>query len=494
MSISPTIDTFEPRSFAKLFIGGEWVEPTSDSRLDVISPATEERIATVPEVTLADVDRAVSAARNAFDEGPWPRMSGPERTEVMRRALQELELRNDEVTACFTAEVGSPVRRSQGLQDNAWMIWSDFAEMAASFEFEDRRSLSYGEVRVIREPVGVVGAITPWNGPSATTAWKVGAALAAGCTLVVKPAPEAPLELNVMAEAFEAAGFPPGVISVLPGGRDEGEALVANPMVDKITLTGSTAAGRKVMSICAERIARVTLELGGKSAAIVADDVDFPSLLPALIEGGTGNTGQVCCATTRVLVSRERHDEMAAVLAAAFEDLRVGDPWDPATEVGPLVSERQRSRVEEYIKIGLADGAEIVAGGGRPRGLEKGWYFEPTLFVGVDNSMRIAREEVFGPVVCLIPYDDIDDAISIANDSDYGLLSAVFTHDESVSEKMVRGIRAGQVNVNGFGACPIGPFGGFKQSGLGREGGPEGLAPFLEPKLVNLHPDVPLST
>ena len=480
------------RSFDKVFIGGQWVEPSADSALEVVSPATEEVIATVPEVTAADIDIAVSAARRAFDEGPWPRMSGAERAEAMRRVLVELELRSDEINEAFTAEVGSPISRSPGLQRHSWTIWSDYAELAENYPFEERRDLSTGSIRLFREPVGVVGAIAPWNGPSAVTAWKVGASLAAGCTVVLKPAPESPVELNIMAEAFEAAELPAGVVSVLPAGREVGEHLVSHPDVDKVSLTGSTVAGKRVMEICSQRLARVTLELGGKSAAVIADDVDLESVLPALIEGGVGHSGQVCCATTRILVSRSRYDELAHLLGDALSALAVGDPWDPATELGPLVAERQRDRVEDYVKAGIEEGARIVVGGRRPPQLDRGWYYEPTLFADVDNSMRIAREEIFGPVLCLIPFDGIDDAIAIANDSPYGLMSAVFTHDAELGERMAREIRAGQVNVNGYGACPIGPFGGFKQSGIGREGGPEGLAPYLEDKLINLEPQVAL--
>jgi aldehyde dehydrogenase (NAD+) len=341
---------------------------------------------------------------------------------------------------------------------------------------------------VVHEPVGVVGAIIPWNGPVANASLKVASALAAGCTVVVKPAWEGPVGNFLFAEALEAAGLPEGVVSIVPGDRAVGEHLVAHPQVDKVSFTGSTAAGRRVMQVCSDRIARVALELGGKSAGIVLDGAPLDEVIPALVSAGVGHSGQVCAAITRVLVSRRRYDEVVDALGAALAVLRVGDPFDPETNLGPLVAERQRDRVEEYIRLGRDAGARVVTGGGRPANLDRGWYVQPTLFADVDNSMRVAREEIFGPVIVAIPYTDVDEAVTISNDSDFGLSGAVFADDPERATQVARRIRSGQVFINSAGVCAFQPFGGFKQSGIGREGGKEGIFTFMETKLITSSP------
>jgi aldehyde dehydrogenase (NAD+) len=329
-----------------------------------------------------------------------------------------------------------------------------------------------------------VATIIPWNGPVATASLKIGPALAAGCTVVLKPAPEGPVSTMILAEALEAAGFPEGVVSILPGGREAGEHLVKHPDVDKVTFTGSTAAGKRIMGLCADRIARVTLELGGKSAGIIADDIPLDQVLPTLSFAGIGSSGQVCAAITRIVVPRHRQDEVANALADIFEGIKVGDPREGDTVLGPLAAERQRDRVEEYIRIGLEEGARLVTGGGRPKGLDKGWFVEPTIFADVSNDMRIAQEEIFGPVICIIPFDTVEEAVAIANDSDYGLSGAVYASDQELAESIARQIRTGQISINTWGMCVVQPFGGYKQSGLGREGNVEGLSAFLETKLI----------
>ncbi|WP_029429788.1 aldehyde dehydrogenase [Blastococcus sp. URHD0036] len=473
------------RSFDRLFVGGHWVAPATDELIEVVSPITEEVVATVPAASPADVDAAVAAARAAFDEGPWPRMAPAERAEALRRVAAEVGRRIPEMEASFTAEIGAPAMISQAFHANATAIWDDAATLAGTIVLEEERPLpGGGKVTVVREPVGVAAVIIPWNGPVATASLKIAPALAAGCTVVLKPAPEGPVSVLVLAEALEAAGLPEGVVSVLPGGREVGEHLVRHPDVDKVSFTGSTAAGRRVMQLCGERIARVTLELGGKSAAIVLPDADVAAVAQTVTFAGIGNSGQVCAALTRLVVPRDRQEEVVEAVRGVMEAVRVGDPREEGVLIGPLAAERQRERVEGYIRTGIEEGARLVTGGGRPEGLERGWYVQPTLFADVDNSMRIAQEEIFGPVLVVIPYDTVDDAVRIANDSPYGLSGAVFTADPALGEAVARRVRTGQIYVNDWGMCVTQPFGGFKQSGLGREGGIEGIGAFLETKVI----------
>jgi betaine-aldehyde dehydrogenase len=471
----------------KLFINGEWMAPATPKTFDVVSPHTEEVIARVAEAREADVDRAVAAARTAFDDGPWPRMSGAERGAAMQRLLMALQMRGEQMAQVITAEMGSPISFSNMGQVMASNLVLDyFARLAGEYAFEEVRQGMIGPSLVRREPVGVAAAIVPWNVPQFTIMLKLGPALAAGCTVVVKPAPETPLDSVLLAEALVEAEIPPGVVNILPAGRDVGEYLVTHPGIDKVSFTGSTAAGRRIASLCGERLRRVTLELGGKSAAIILDDADLDSTIAGLLPAMIMNNGQACVAQTRVLAPRRRSKEVAEALGALFAGLSVGDPSDPSTLCGPLVSARQRARVEGYINIGRQEGARVAVGGGRPAAQRTGWYVEPTLFVDVDNRMRIAQEEIFGPVVALIPYEDEADALRIANDSEYGLSGSVWTADVDRGLEVARRVRTGTYTVNGFMIEFCAPFGGFKCSGIGRELGPEGLSAYLEPKSISL--------
>jgi aldehyde dehydrogenase (NAD+) len=335
--------------------------------------------------------------------------------------------------------------------------------------------------------VGVVAAIVPWNVPLFVTMRKLAPALAAGCTVVLKPAPETPLDAYQLAECLEAAGLPNGVVNIVMAGREVGEYLVTHPDIDKVSFTGSTAAGRRVAGLCGERLRRCTLELGGKSAAIILDDADLTETIAGLyVPTSLMNNGQACVAQTRILASRSRYQEVVDALVEATRNIKVGDPLDPDTAVGPLVAERQRTRVEGYLAKGQEEGAKIAIGGGRPAGLPKGWYVEPTVFVNVDNKMTIAQEEIFGPVVVVIPYDDVDDAVAIANDSQYGLSGSVWSADQATAVDIARRVRTGTMGINGMGMDFGGPFGGYKCSGLGRELGPEGLQGYLEYKNITL--------
>ena len=472
-----------------LLIGTEWRAPATDGVIEVISPHTEEVVARVPEGSVADIDAAVAAAREAFDHGPWPRMSPEERIEVVVSLSALYAAKLDDMATLISTEMGSPISFSKLAQAPApWMQIESFLAIAREFPWESVRPGALGgDVMVRHEPVGVVAAIPPWNVPQFTVLSKVIPALLAGCTIVVKPAPETPLDTYLLAELLIEAGVPKGVGSIVAGGREVGEHLVRHPGIDKVAFTGSTAAGRKIGAICGEQLKRCSLELGGKSAAIVLDDADLTSVVEGMKFLGVMNSGQACVAQTRILVSRERHDEVAEALAAGIGSMVVGDPLDPATEIGPMVARRQHERVSSYIEIGQQEGARLLTGGtGRPDGLDTGWYVRPTVFAGVDNSMRIAQEEIFGPVLSVIAYDDVDDAVRIANDSEYGLAGTVWTADREAGLGVARRVRTGTYGVNTYTMDFAAPFGGFKASGVGREFGPEGLAQYTELKTVYL--------
>jgi len=471
-----------------LWIGGDWVPSDGGGTIEVVSPHTEQVIATVPEASNADIDQAVVAARNALESGPWATMDPAGRGEILANLTAGLGARAEDIAQTITAEMGSPIMFSHLGQVGATLMVSDYyANLVKDFAFEEERQGMMANVLVRREPVGVVGAIVPWNVPLYVTMLKLAPALAAGATMVLKPAPESPLSAYLLAEALEEAGVPRGVVNILPAGREVGEHLVRHPGVDKIAFTGSTAAGMKIASLCGEQLKRYTLELGGKSAAIILDDADVDTTLDSLLQiAGLMNNGQACVAQTRVLASKAKYDEVVNGLATRMEAVKVGDPAEMDTEVGPLVAERQRDRVEKYIVQGQEEGAEVIVGGGRPAGQDTGWYVEPTLFAKVTNDMRIAQEEIFGPVISAIAFEDVDDAVRIANDSNYGLSGSVWTADGAgVGLDVAKRIRTGTFNVNGFMLEPCAPFGGFKQSGVGREGGPEGLAAYLEDKAIN---------
>jgi betaine-aldehyde dehydrogenase len=475
------------RDYDRLFIGGEWVEPAGNSFIEVISPHSEEPVGRVPEGTDADIDRAVAVARQAFDEGEWPRMSPQGRAEVVQRFSDLYAARIPEMAEVITDEMGSPISFSQLAQSPApWMMLTAFLQIAADYPWEERRKgVLSNEVLVRREPVGVVGAIVPWNVPQFVTMSKLAPALLAGCTMVLKPSPETPLDAFLMADILTEAGVPKGVVSIVPAGREVGEHLVRHPGVDKIAFTGSTAAGRRIASICGEQLKRVSLELGGKSAAIILEDADLATVVQGLQFASLMNNGQACVAQTRILAPRSRYGEVVEAMAAMMRDLSVGDPHDPTTAVGPLVAKRQQDRVEKYIALGQEEGAKVIVGGnGMPAGLEKGWYVQPTLFADVDNKMRIAQEEIFGPVLATIPYDDVDHAIRLANDSEYGLAGSVWTADAAQGLEIAKRVRTGTYGVNQYTMDFVAPFGGYKASGIGREFGPEGLEHYLELKSI----------
>src|SRR5262245_59645415 len=472
-----------------LYIGGEWVAPATTQTFEVISPATEEVIASVPEATEGDVDRAVEAAKAAL-AGPYPRLTPAERAEYLRKLSQAIQARSVEIAGVITAEMGSPSSWSlMGQVLSSTMVIDGWADLVETFPFEEIRTGALGPVLVRKEPVGVAAGIIPWNVPLFIVALKLGAALAAGSPMILKPSPETPVDGYILGEILDEIGLPKGMVSILPAGREIGEYMVRHPGVDKVGFTGSTAAGRKVGAICGELLKRCTLELGGKSAAIILEDADLASAIPMLMPSALMNNGQACIAQTRILAPRARYDDVVEAVAQAVKAQTVGDPADPTVAVGPLVAERQRDRVLGYIDKGKAEGATLTVGGGRPAGLDKGWFVEPTLFVDVDNRMAIAQEEIFGPVLAVIGYDGPEDAVRIANDSDYGLSGSVWTSDVEAGLDVARQVRTGTYGINQFGTLDLrNPFGGFKASGVGRELGPEGLSAYLETKSILLPP------
>jgi len=472
----------------KFFIDGRWAEPSSAKRIQVTNSATEDLFFVVAEAEEADVHRAVGAARNAFDRGPWPRMSHAERANYIRAMAAELDKLAEPHARIWTTEAGAlhgfTKARCAGISND----YLSYASLAETFPFQERhKPKSGGEVALlVREPVGVVAAIVPWNAAPGAISSKVGPALIAGCTVIVKVSPEAPGAAYILAEACEAAGLPPGVVNILTAEREVSELLVRHPGVDKVAFTGSTVAGRRIASICGERVARCTLELGGKSPAIVLDDYDVTTAAQSIASRAIFLTGQVCASLTRIIVNRNRHDALVEALSENFRNVKVGDPFDPATQMGPLAMRRHRDRVEGYIEKGKSEGAILATGGGRPAHLDRGFYIEPTVFCNVDNTFAIAREEIFGPVLAVIPADSDEQAVDIANDTIYGLNASVFTNDLERAYAVARRIRSGTVGQNGMRNEGGIAFGGFKQSGIGREGGTEGLRAYLETKVVVL--------
>jgi betaine-aldehyde dehydrogenase len=475
------------RSFDKIYIDGQWVASTGTGTIEVVSPHTEQVIATVPDGTPGDMDRAVAAARRAFDSGDWSRTSPSERIALVRRFADAYQRRIPEFAEVISAENGTPITLSTGLQAGGpWAMLNTFVQLAEDFAWETNRPGAMSpSVTVRREPVGVVAAIVPWNVPQIVTLSKIAPALLAGCTVVLKPAPETPLDAYVMIEALEEAGLPAGVVNLVPAGREAGEHLVSHPGVDKVAFTGSTAAGRTVARICGEQLKRCSLELGGKSAAIVLDDADLALTTEGLKSASVAMSGQACTNQTRILASRANYARVVEAVVETMRGMRVGDPADPKSEIGPMVAQRQQDRVEKYIALGQEEGARVVYGGsGRPSGLDRGWYIRPTVFADATNDMRISREEIFGPVVAVIPFEDIDDAVRIANDTEYGLAGSVWTGDLTAANEIARRVRTGLFGINNFSPDFAAPFGGFKASGIGREMGPEGLATYTELKTI----------
>jgi aldehyde dehydrogenase (NAD+) len=473
------------RAYENLCVGGRWVRSHGTVR-EVISPASEEVIGRVVLGSPADIDRAVWAARKAFDHGPWPRMHVDERRSLLRRAGEFLTAMGEDLNALVSSENGAPVRMRGGFPEAHFAYYTSL-----DLPKDEYRVAPDGSAALITfEPVGVVGAIVPWNAPVGLSLHTMLPALLSGCTVVLKPAPETPLHSFPLAEAFLDVGLPEGVVSVVPSDKDASEALVSHPGVDMISFVGSTDVGARIGAVCGEQIKRVRLELGGKSAAIVLDDADLDVAVPAVLNGGLLlNNGQTCASWTRILVPNSRYDDVVEAMCEVASRATIGDPLDPQTTLGPLISAAHRERVERYIQSGIDEGAKVATGGGRPKDLPRGWYLEPTILVQASNSMRVAREEIFGPVVVVLGYDDEQQAIAIANDSEYGLAGAVFTANHQHGVEVARRIRTGTVGVNCFGYGLAFPFGGVKRSGIGREHGPESIREVMETKTIGLPRD-----
>jgi acyl-CoA reductase-like NAD-dependent aldehyde dehydrogenase len=461
------------------------VPPLAGGRIAVISPDTEAVVAQVAEAREADMDLAVAAARRACDEGSWPRTTPAERAKYLAAMADALAKREPELCAAWNAQVGGLPFMAPPVIASGTQGFRNMVALAETFDFVSQPKSSVAPAAVIvREPVGVVAAITPWNVPYSILANKVAHALMAGCTVIMKPAPETPLEAYVIAEVAEQVGLPPGVVNLVPSQREAADYLVCNHGVDKVAFTGSTIAGRRIASVCAQRIARCTLELGGKSAALVLDDFPIDKAAQLLGRTITVMSGQVCAMLSRAIVSKHRHNELAEAIGAVMKTIVVKHSTDAGVQMGPLAMERQLQRVEGYIAKGKAEGAQLVTGGNRPRHLDRGYFMEPTLFANVNNRSTLAQEEIFGPVLSLIPCEDEEDAIRIANDSIYGLNGSVLTGDVDAAYRIGRRVRSGNFTQNGMRADFSLPFGGFKQSGCGREGGAEGLRAYLETKTM----------
>ncbi|MFI7426504.1 aldehyde dehydrogenase family protein [Micromonospora sp. NPDC049836] len=463
-----------------IYLDGAWVAPSSAGHIPVHNPTTEEVLATVPAGTAADVDRAVAAARAAFPG--WADTAPAQRAAALDRLHAALTARAGTVAETVARELGTPLKVATRVQVGLPLtVLRSYVELAARPPAEE----TVGNSLVVREPVGVVGAITPWNYPLHQVMAKLAPALAAGCTVVLKPSELTPLTAYLLFDAIHEAGFPPGVVNLVPGtGAEVGEAIAAHPDVDMVSFTGSTATGRRISHLAADRIARVALELGGKSANVILDDADLATAVKVGVGNAFLNSGQTCTAWTRMLVHRDRYDEALALVTKAAEGYRVGDPFAAETRLGPLVSAAQRDRVTGHVTRGLADGARLVAGGPDAVLPERGWFVAPTVLADVDPDSALAQEEVFGPVLAVIPVDDEEAAVAVANNSRYGLAGAVWSADEQRALRVARRLRTGAVDVNGAPFNPLAPFGGYKQSGLGRELGRYGLDEFRQTKAI----------
>lgn len=465
------------------FIGGEWVAPSSSSTFKIVDASSEAQIAVVPEGQKADIDRAVAAARKAFDGGPWRDTTPQDRAALLRRLGEEMKKREADLTSLVSRQNGMPIWLS-GLfeRDVASGLCDYYASLIDTAVQDEKRPSQLGrETIVSREPMGVVAAIVPWNYPVTLAMTKIAPALAAGCTLVIKPSPGTVLDSYVLAEAAKAAGIPAGVINWVAADREVGAYLVSHPGVDKVAFTGSTAAGRIVARECGQLLRPVTLELGGKSAAVVLDDADLNLFVERLPLASFLNNGQTCFASTRILAPRSRYKEVVDAVTSTASQLKIGNALEADTQIGPMASEAHRQRVLNYIELGRSEG-KITTGGGRPGSLKQGWFVEPTVFADVSNEARIAKEEIFGPVVAIIPYDNDADAVRIANSSEFGLGGTVWGKDESRALAVAKRVSTGTIGINGYAPAVGSPFGGVKASGMGRELGPEALQAYLQYK------------
>jgi aldehyde dehydrogenase (NAD+) len=471
------------REYSNIYIDGAWIASEGAGSIDVINASTEEVMGRIPDGTAADVDKAVAAARGAFVG--WSQTPVEERQKYLVRLNEALQSRSTEIAQVISGEVGMPITWSTMIQAGLPAgNMQTFATLLDTFEFEE----TIGNSLVVKEPVGVVGAITPWNYPLHQIICKVGGALAAGCTVVLKPSEVAPLNAFILAEIVHDVGLPAGVFNLVTGtGPVVGEAIAAHPDIDMVSFTGSTRAGKRVAEVASGTVKRVALELGGKSANIVLDDADFEKVIPKGVFACYLNSGQTCTAHTRMLVPNSRYDEAVALAAAAAEATPVDDPTKEGMHLGPLISQAQWDRVQSYIQKGMDEGAVVAAGGlGKPEGKDTGYYVKPTVFANVTNDMTIAQEEIFGPVLSVIGYDTDDDAVAIANDSLYGLSGGVWSEDKERAMAVARRMRTGAVDVNGGSFNIAAPFGGYKQSGYGRENGPYGIEEFLQTKSLQL--------
>lgn len=477
--------------YREFYVDGGWAPAESGETREIRNPATEQVVGSVPRSIERDIDNAVAAARRAFDDpSGWSQWTPVQRSEVLERFATELESRAAETARRVSIQNGMPITLAENFEGGfPPVLLRYYAQLMVDGGVEEvRPGMLGGSTLVLREPVGVVAAIVPWNVPQAITFLKLAPALAAGCTVVLKPAEETVLDAYLMAEAALAAGLPAGVLNVVPGSREMGAHLVSHRDVDKVSFTGSTAAGRAIAETCGRLLRPVTLELGGKSAAVVLDDADLAATIQSFFAVTLLNNGQICWLSTRILAPESRYGEIVDTVTDLARSMTIGDPLDRATTIGPLVSARQRDRVESYIAKGKGDGARLTTGGGRPVALEHGWFVEPTVFADVDNASTIAQEEIFGPVLSVIPYTDEDQAVAIANDTDFGLGGTVWTTDAARGERVARRMRTGTVGINAYANDPTAPFGGVKASGMGRELGPEGLHAFQTWKSVYLDP------